>query len=353
MNGWRTMVMLAALVGSAGLAGCGMQDQVLGAKGGLLLQGFDVLARPGGAVTLTARVQGGDYLAGMEGYLVGFYRLDHKLGEIRTDEDGFAEMAFTPAEAGDHVVLARLEDPDVRKYAIEAVEIVVAAREPSARMLVVDLDRTLVAGGFGQVVAGQAEPLADSERVLDRAARGRTLIYLTHRPDIFTEHTKAWLRKYDYPLGPVLTSTLSEYFKGSEGFKSAAIGELKKAFPGIEIGIGDKIADVQAYTANGMHAVLIIHPDNMKTPETVRSWIDDLAGLPAEVDVVWSWAMAEKVLLDGARCPVAEAMEMLRELERQRIEEVVRQASGTAAAPADGNDTGTAGRAPTGGGNQE
>ena len=316
----RKRVWLVALLAPALCAagGCGLQDEMLGASGGLLLQGFDTLARPGQEVTLTARLQGGDYLTGMEGYLVGFYRLDQRIGQCRTDDDGLAEIDFAPAGLGDHVVLARLEDPDVRKYAIEAVEIVVAARKPSDPMLVVDLDRTLVRSGFAEVLAGQAEPMPESSRVMNGLARSRAPIYLTHRPDIFTEQTKRWLRKHNYPVGPVLASTLSEFFKGSGAYKSAAIGDLKKAFPAIDVGVGDKVSDAQAYLANGMRAILIIHPDAMTTAESVRRWIRDLQVLPEEADVVDSWAMVERALVGAERFPVSRAVEQLGVLARQR-----------------------------------
>jgi len=299
-------------------AGCGMQDRMLAASGGLLLQGFDSLAYPGQTVTISARLQGGDYLKGMEGYLVGFYRLDHKIGDVRTDQDGLAEMAYTPPSPGNHVILARLEDPDIRKFAIEAVEIVVAAHSRTDPMVVVDLDQTLVASGFGEVLAGKAEPMPQSGRVMHRLAESNTVIYLTHRPDIFTEQSKRWLRKYNYPTGPVLTSTLSEFFKGSGPFKSAAIADLKKVFPGIATGIGDKPSDAQAYVANGMKAVLIIHPDAMKTPGAIRRWIRDLGGVPEGVEVVESWTMVEKALFEGRRFSASEALGRLEVLVRQR-----------------------------------
>jgi len=324
----RTRTWIAMLLAATAClsAGCGMQNQMLGASGGLLLQGFDTLARPGEEVPLTARLQGGDYLKGMEGYLVGFYRLDHKIGQSRTDQDGLAEIAYIPASPGNHVILARLEDPDVRKFAVEAVEIVVAARHRTDPMVVVDLDRTLVAGGFGEVLAGKAEPMPSSGPVMDRLARDHTIIYLTHRPDVFTERTKRWLRKYDYPVGPVLTSTLAQLFKGSGPYKSAAISDLKKVFSRIETGIGDKPSDAEAYTANGMKAVLIIHPDDMPTLEVIARWIRDLRSLPDDVDVVSSWDQVGKALFDGERFPPAQAVERLEALARRREAEALGKA---------------------------
>ncbi len=316
----RLRLIVLSLFAAAALGGCGPKGDV---HGGLLLQGFDTLAYPGEQGTLTARLQGGDYLKGMEGYLVGFYQLHRKVGEARTDDEGLAEIAFKPETVGNHVILAKLEDPDVRKYSVPAVEIIIAAHDKSAPMVVVDLDRTIVKSGFDQVLNDRAEPMPHSEKVLDRVAEGYTIIYLTHRPDIFTEQSKRWLRKYDYPTGPLLVSTLSEFVAGSERFKSARISKLKESFPAIAIGIGDKTSDAKAYLANQMRAILIIHPDNMATAESVRLWIRRLRGLPEKVDVVESWLQVEELLFEDKRYPVSQALERLAELADQRGKEAL------------------------------
>lgn len=316
----RRVAPLVALMALATLAagGCGMQGQMLGAEQGLLLQGFDSLTHPGQEVMLSARLQGGDYLQGVEGYLVGFYRVDHKLGELRTDQDGLVELPFVPPAPGNHAILARLEDPDARKLSVEAAEIVVAAHPADAPMAVVDLDHTLVASGFDEVLAGTAEPMADSVRVMRRIAAGHAIIYLTHRPEMFTATTKRWIRKHDYPVGPLLTSTLGEFFSGSGQYKSAALAALAGRYSNLQVGIGDKASDAAAYAANGLRAILIIHPDMMETPEAVRVWIRDIRRLPSSVQVVESWTEVERVLFQNASFPPSEAIGRLEELARRR-----------------------------------
>jgi hypothetical protein len=318
------VVLVMTLTAALGaLTGCGLQDQMLGASGGLLFQGYDTLATPGQPVKLTASLQGGDYLKGVEGYRVGYYLLDKKIGQALTDDDGLAEIAFTPEAIGNHIVLARLEDPDVRKFAIEAVEIVVSTQTATRPMVIVDLDHTLVASGFGDVLAGRADPMPDSDRVMERLARRRTIIYLTHRPQLFTEGTKRWIRKYNYPTGALLTSTLREFFSGSGPYKSAKIEELKATFPKIEIGIGDKPSDVQAYAANGLKAVLIIHPDAIDTSAEARRMAAELAKLPPEIEVVESWTQVEQALFEGKHFPAGPAIERVnrRAVERERLGE--------------------------------
>lgn len=323
MNTPRALLVFAMLATLFLAGGCGMQDKMLGASGGLLLQGFDTLARPGEAVPLVVSLQGGDYLQGLEGYLIGYYLIDHKIGECRTDDDGLAQITFTPDQVGHQVITARLEDPDVRKYAVAAVEIVVAAHNPDQRMVMVDLDRTLVKSGFGDVLAGRAEPMAGSKDVMTRLARDHAIVYLTHRPDIFTEQSKRWIRKYEYPLGPLLTSTLGEFVKGSGAYKSAKIEEFKKTWPKIDIGIGDKPSDAAAYAANGLVSIIVLQSDLMKTPEEVRRWVRDLRRLPETVEAVESWPQVGQVLFEKAHFPVAAAIERLTKLAAEREAEAL------------------------------
>jgi hypothetical protein len=335
----KVLILAAAVVALFAANGCGLQNKMLGATGGVLLQGVDTLADPHSQAPVTARLQGGDYLRGLEGYLVGFYHLDRKIGESRTDQDGLAAIEYATGEVGNDIILAKLEDPDIRKYAIPAVEIVVAVRDKSSRMMVIDLDRTVVESGFSEVLANRAVPMADSQRVLSRAAKDYTIVYLTHRPDIFTERSKEWLRKYDYPVGPLLVSSLSGFLKSSQDFKNAAIKNLKDRYPNIEIGIGDQAGDAQAYLANGLKAIVIVHPELMKKPEDVRREIRDLQTLPAEVETVESWNQIDQVIFEGKHFPVAQALARLVKLHEQIMNQLL-NASPSEPAPAKASEGG-------------
>ncbi len=333
------VVVVAAWLALASLtAGCGMQDKMLGASGGLLFQGFDAMTTPGQPVRLVASLQGGDYLRGMEGYLVGFYRVDHKIGECRTDDDGIAELTFTPDQPGLHVITARLEDPDVRKCAVPGVEIVVAAYAAERPMVVVDLDRTLVQSGFDAVLTGQAEPMVGSQAVMDRLARDHTIIYLTHRPDSFNEQSKRWVRKHNYPLGVLLTSSMGEFIRGSGAYKSARIEEMKKTWPRIRIGIGDKASDAKAYAANGLISIIVLHPELMKTPGEIRAWVRELRDLPPSVEAVESWQQVGQILFESARFPVAASIDRLTKLAAEREAEALGLTPPAGAAPSPAAD---------------
>ena len=325
----RSCFLAAPLLLALALAGCSQQAAILGLTGGTLFQGFDALAYPGDQVKVTARLQGGDFLQGLEGYLVGFYQLDRRLGQARTDQDGNAEIEVTAPAAGHLCLLARLEDPDVRKTALPAAEIIVAARPKEARMIVVDLDQTIVGGTLGDVLARRAPPIADSQAVLTRAAKDYTIVYLTDRSAMFTAVTKNWLRQYDYPLGPLLTNSPTGFLVGSEKFKTAALKALKARYPAIQWGIGDQPGDARAYTANGLTPILLLHPEKMTRPEDVRLWIHHLQSLPAGVEAVDSWPQVEQVLYAGAHYPPTDAVQRLTKKFEAAMQEMIKRSEET------------------------
>ncbi len=317
-----TLVLLCAVLGATG---CGVQDQLLGTRGGLLFQGFDTLAHPGRPVRVTAELRGGNYLSGMEGYLVGFYDLDHKIGEMRTDEDGRAWVEITPFRPGQQVLTARLEDPDVRKFAVEATEILVEVQPPDVELVVLDLDWTLVSGGFEGVLGGQAEPIPYSLKVTERLVQDCVVVYLTGRPTSFSQLSKHWLRKNNYPLGPVIANSDSTLGLGVQQYKTSQIKAIKRDFPNLRYGVGDLMTDIRAYQAGGMHAILILHPDSMTEPGDVLRWLRDVRSLGDDVSVVENWRQVEQVIYEQAKFPASQAASELEKLARQRMDEILEQ----------------------------
>jgi len=183
-------------------------------------------------------------------------------------------------------------------------------------MVVVDLDKTVVATGFHTVLIGRATPMADSQRVLARLAGKRTIVYLTHRPDYFSIKSKAWLREHKYPPGPLLLSTPGAFLKGSGAYKSEMLAQLRKRFRKIEIGIGDKISDAQAYHENGLKAFLILPVPEPEpaAPERLEALADELEALDDEVQVVTHWRQIEQVLFEKGSHPRSAMQKQIRKL---------------------------------------
>ncbi len=304
----------ALLAALAAMSGCGAQEVLLGTRGSYLFTAMDALAVPGEEIDLRAQLRGGDMLRGRGGYAVRFHR-DAKLYKVaETDADGIAAVSFAPKTPGDHVFTAELAPIGLAEEPPAPLELLVACRKPDAPLAVVDLDRTVVATGFHTVLVGSPEPMADSRQVLARLARKSTIVYLTHRPDYFSLKSKAWLREHKYPPGPLLLSTPGAFLKGSGAYKSEMLERLGKRFRKIEIGIGDKISDAQAYHANGLKAFLILQVPQAAAPETLDALADELEKLDDEVQVVTHWRQIEQVLFDKGSHPRSAMQRRLRKL---------------------------------------
>jgi len=286
---WLTAVLPAVLVCGGcfqvkvevpALASGGVVGEVtVGAEHGAIFYAFDTLAYPREAVDLTARVQSAKNLEMIADVTVGFFRGGERIGSAVTDEDGLATIQWTPPKAGGYEFEAQIiavpGEAFTELLEITPAPLVVMAWPKDKAFVVVDLDHTVVDSSFFRVLLGGARPAADSVRVMRRIARRYGIVYLTHRPDLLTRTSKAWLRENGYPPGPLLVSELKEAFGDSGKFKTAKLAAVTEAFPNAKIGIGDKLSDAQAYVDNGLVAYLIPHYKDK--PESMRK----MAG-PAE-----------------------------------------------------------------------
>ncbi len=290
---------VAAVLTAAWAGGCGTQSVLLGTEGEYLLTTFDALARPGEEVTLRARLQAGDLLSAKSGYVVRFRRESEFFKAAETGRDGIAAVSFTPPQAGDYRFSVEVSPSGFADQPPAPRPLLVACRAAEAPMLVVDMDKTLVASGFEQVLIGQPEPMPDSPAVMKRLAERYTIVYLTHRPDYFGPKSKAWLAEQGYPSGPVLLSNVGEFLSGSGAFKSAVLEQLKKRFSRIEIGIGDKVSDAQAYLDNGLKAFLILQISPQASSQQLRQQAESIRALPEAAQVVTGWNQIGKAVFEG------------------------------------------------------
>jgi hypothetical protein len=269
---------------------------------GPVLLARDLLVEPDREVSLEASVRTGLRLTGIEGKRVQFYGGEELLGETRTNRTGDAAFKWkVPAKAGDYVFTVRLNPQDQPDPPVRDTQLLVAARTADTPMVVVDLDKTVVASGFATVLLGEARPMAGANVVLGRLAKSHTIVYLTHRPDFLGPRSRDWLDANGFPPGPVLTSTLGGLAAGSGAYKNARIEAIRQTFKNVAIGIGDKISDAKVYADNGLLPVLILHVD----------WSDDeaehydklaaaLAALPDSVQVVTNWSQAADAIFGKA-----------------------------------------------------
>ncbi len=278
----------------------------LDADQGALFYAFDTLAYPRQPVDLVAQLRGAKDMAPIAGVTVAFARGDWVAGRITTDANGVAAMQWTPPDRGNYSFEARIVGvPDeslADMLAVKPSTLLVAARGKKEPQVVVDLDHTVADSNFMLVMVGGGEPMADSVEVLSRIAKRYGVIYLTHRPDLLTRKSKAWLADKGYPSGPLLVSEIKGV-PASGKFKSAKLTALRRFFPGVAMGIGDKLSDAQAYVDNGMSAYLI--PDYKEKPRSMRAIAAEIRALRSQgrLQVVGNWRQIEQGVFSGRKFP--------------------------------------------------
>jgi len=286
----------------------GVTGAMLGAEQGLLFYAFNTLAYPREPVDLAARTTT-PTLDGVKGATITFYDNRSQLvGSAVADERGTATVAWTPPAQGDYRFTAGIVSlPEGTRegrnvQAITPAPLLVAARSRDGRFVVIDLDHTIVDSSFWRVLLGSARPAEDSVRVTKRIAAKYNLIYLTHRPDLLTRKSKEWLAQHGYPPAPLLVSDVKSALPGSGAFKTARLAEITKAYPNVEIGIGDKISDAQAYVDSGLVAYLL--PDcDRDDAKNMRKMADQLRLLRdrGKIQVVSNWRQVEAGIFSGKR----------------------------------------------------
>lgn len=293
------------------LIGCGTETSVLGTRDSHLFTARDALALPGEQVRLQARLQGGDFLTDMPGYVVRFRRDGNLYRAAQTNEEGQAVVTFTPSEPGDYEFTTEVSPVGFADSPPEPQQLLVACRPADAPMAVVDLDKTLVADGFHTVLIGNPDPMAGSVEVMRRLAEDHTILYLTHRPDVFTNKSKSWLTENGYPPGPVLLSSVSEFLKGSGAYKTEMLRGLTRRFDDIRVGIGDKVSDAQAYHDTGLESICVLPMPARELPQEYLDLSEEVATLPEQVHVVRNWDEVREVLFSGGSFPPSRMAEEL------------------------------------------
>jgi hypothetical protein len=295
-------LLLVLAAGSAPGAGVADLADQAGQKLLPALRATDLLVETGQETALEASLGTGLRKEGLEGKRIQFLLGEQILGEAKTDGAGTAILKWkAPEKAADYCIRARLNPDDQPQEKIADADIFVAARDKDTKLVVVDLDKTVVQSGFFSVLVGVAKPMPGAAVVLGRLAKDGTVVYLTHRPDFLAPTSKRWLAENGFPPGPVLTSTMTTLLAGSGPYKTARLAAVKKVFPNVMAGIGDKMSDAKVYAENGVRPILILLPDwSEDDPKKFEKLADDLAALPDSVQVVTNWQQVAAVCFEKA-----------------------------------------------------
>ena len=278
----------------------------LAAEHGTLFYGYDRLTYPGEPVDLTARVRWVRTMKDVPGVTIEFRQGAKVIGRAKTDEDGVARLAWKAPKRGDYAFTADIyavPNPDYNEMLkVTPAPLVISARPKDTKFVVVDLDHTAVGSSFFRVIVGGAKPMGGAAAAVRELDKKRDIIYLTHRPDVLMVKSRNWLKQHGFPRGTLMVSRLRQAFGSSGKFKSAQIRTLRLMFPGVEIGIGDKISDAEAYVANGMTAYLIPHYDR-DDDDDCREMAAKIKKIHKDIQVVDTWQQVLDGIVRGRTFP--------------------------------------------------
>jgi len=250
------------------------------------VQGYDVLALPGEEVALRAKAERGNRLGlrpDIEGATLEFHGGGVLLGSAKTNDDGIAAITRKYDKPGQYFVTVKFGAKS--KYDAKKGTLLVEVCDAKTRLIVCDIDHTIADVSATKFVFKKNEKvpaLPGSPEALARLSKHYRIIYITARDDTFLRKTKGWMALRKFPRGPVFFWDFLGKKLSHEKYKRREIAGLKKRFPNIVVGVGDKVSDANAYLANGLNAI-IIGPKR-----------DD--GLPAKAIWVKTWAEIEKLL---------------------------------------------------------
>jgi hypothetical protein len=246
------------------------------------LTAFDGLAEQGGTASLEAKLEQPGLWAlhfHMRGYPLRFTcpgMLDH---EATTTEDGIAtiRLRLPSSCAGVYPLTVSFAGSGHHQQARATARLFVWPA--NSRILITDIDHTI--SDLSQLKVPftpneQTPPLTGAVENLRAISANYRIIYLSARDDVLYQRTQLWLAEKGFPAGPLFCRDF--HLGGTqEGFKRHVIAELKKRFPRIEVGVGDKASDARAYLGNGLKTFLIEPKQGGPVPKEaiiVRSWHD-------------------------------------------------------------------------------
>jgi hypothetical protein len=177
------------------------------------------------------------------------------LGSARTGKDGIAKM---PAVVGNEARFVTAEAKVDGKVLTASAE--TFHWDPKKVILVIDIDNTICNWEVRKIFGGRTPtliPVEDSKETLVRLAERFQILYVTARPRRILEASREWLAEHGFPPGPVLTSPGVTEETPTVEQKQENIMEIKRDWPKVLIGIGNKASDATAYGRCRMLSIIV------------------------------------------------------------------------------------------------
>jgi len=238
----------------------GVAIAAFGGCGPAVLSVSDAIVSPGEPVRLTAFVYR-DTIRGVgqdiEGVQVRFNVDGRPAGSARTDDDGWASVqwALPVGGASRFEATATVDDRTIQAGGA------IYTWDKDRIMLAVDVDGTLAETDYEDLILDrrdiESQPLPHAQQTLEKLSADFQVLYLTARPQYYIEKTRRWLRDCGFPNRPVFTAPRLRDTIRHARFKRRMLATLRRDWPNLLIGIGNKAADAQAYGASGMLSLIV------------------------------------------------------------------------------------------------
>jgi hypothetical protein len=244
------------------------------------LTAFDQVARPGEAVTLTAKIYQPTRLGfhlNLHDRAIRFSCPPLPAWETSSGEDGMATVEVAAPAGVPKIWEYEASYPGSPKHRPARCSGRVFLWHADTPLLVTDVDHTISALHPFHVPFTtniDTPPLPGSVEALQELAGLYRVVYLTARDESLYDKTRAWLSEKGFPAGPLFCRDMN-VFNSSETFKRCFLADLRKRYPYLVAGVGDRLSDARAYRANGMKVVLIDPKGKLECPEgavVVPSW---------------------------------------------------------------------------------
>lgn len=126
--------------------------------------------------------------------------------------------------------------------------------------IAVDLDETISQTEYIDLIWGSgmtSRPMQGSPEALRKLSKEYYLVYCSARPRFMLDQTRKWLVKHKFPRGPIILASDFRASLRQAAAKKELFADLRRKWPNVRVGIGDKNADVEACLANDMLPVIV------------------------------------------------------------------------------------------------
>lgn len=238
------------------------------------LRATDALGRPGRALKLHAKLERKGFmginpdvdeepldffLVAQDGAALEEARF---LGTGETDDDGDAELEWTPPAAGQYELEIRVRRGS--NYVALPAPLCVAVPPPDRTVLLVQVDGTVSQATNLAMFRGKANaeiPAVDGASfALKALATHYQLVYLTDLDESFTTKFRDWMALREVPRAPVIFWEIFSRSLSHATYMDQLVTKLRRDLPQLAVGVGAQPSDATAFISQGMAGIVVASP---------------------------------------------------------------------------------------------